>query len=398
MNADELNPNPDQGPRLSETDLAALDATFGEDVAADPAALSRLGRLLELLESPLAGRERRVAAVLAAIRTERDSALSLTADDGEALDAWVLASFDVGRVPASLRDRARAHERLASLATASAAESDSTARAGLIEATLALVESADESEEDRFRFRDVPVRNRWADLLSVAAVMLIGVSLLWPVMSTVRDRAQRAVCGSNMRTVATALGGYTADHDQIMPIATAGFGGGTWWNVGSKPERSNSANLYTLARSQYAPLESMACPGNPKALLEADSPEARDWPSFECVSYSYRVMPRPERDLWGSPDAVVIVSDRSPVIIRAVGGRTIFPFESSPNHAHQGQHMLTADGAVQWSDSPVLKSGDNIWLPKPVEVLIDVVSRRAGLKPLKGTEAPADRSDSFVGP
>jgi hypothetical protein len=49
-------------------------------------------------------------------------------------------------------------------------------------------------------------------------------------------------------------------------------------------------------------------------------------------------------------------------------------------------------------ESPVLASGDNIWLPKPIEIMIDVVSRRAGIEPLQGTEAPADRQDSFVGP
>jgi hypothetical protein len=76
----------------------------------------------------------------------------------------------------------------------------------------------------------------------------------------------------------------------------------------------------------------------------------------------------------------------------------MFPFEPSPNHRGQGQHALFADGSVRWLETPVLPSGDNIWLPKPIEMLIDLAAKRQGLEPLRGTEAPADRTDSFVGP
>ncbi|MBK7404773.1 MAG: hypothetical protein IPJ41_09095 [Phycisphaerales bacterium] len=201
-----------------------------------------------------------------------------------------------------------------------------------------------------------------------------------------------------MREVAGALGGYALDHDAMLPISTAGFGGGTWWDVGRDPQHSNSANLYTLAREQYLTLASLACPGNPQAARVARTPDARDWSSLDELSYSYRVMARPEREVWGGPSQLVVVADRSPVVLRAVRGQVIYPFESSPNHRGRGQHGLFADGSAQWLSSPVLPSGDNIWLPKSIEMVIDEVSRRAGLKPIEGTEAPADRQDSFVGP
>lgn len=395
-------------PTLSAADAEALDALVeaGFDTArAEPRLRERVERvagLLGLLGAGTAGgRDARVAQILRALHANpalRDESAELSAADAEALDAWVLAGFDADRVPASLRPRVRAHEALAALARSGGPISSDFERADLVARTMAGIEQSSAPAEEGYRFVTASGRNRWADLLSVAAVMLLAASVLWPVLSTVRDSARRTLCESNMRGVAHALGAYTGEHDDTLPMATAGFGGGTWWNVGRDPGHSNSANLYTLAREHYLGLGELACPGNPMAITAPRSPEARDWASLDELSYSYRVMARPERELWGSPSQLVIVADRSPVILRAVRGQTIYPVESSPNHRARGQHGLFADGSARWLETPVLPSGDNIWLPKPLEVLIDIAARRQGLKPLLGTEAPADRQDSFVGP
>jgi len=398
----------DSLPMLSAPDAEALDALVEAEF--DPARVEgvrqtrakRVAALLGLLgaaEAP--GRDARIARLLSTLRartTASPGSAELCADDAEALDAWVLAGFDADRVPASLRARARAHEALAALARGGGPVSSDIERADLVARTLAGIADSGESADESYKFVTASGSNRWADFLSVAAVMLIAASILWPVLSTVRDSARRSQCESNMRGVAHALGAYAGEHDDMLPMATAGFGGGTWWNVGRDPDHSNSANLYTLAREHYLGLEALACPGNPRAITAPRSPEARDWSSLEELSYSYRVMARPERELWGAPSQLVIVSDRSPVILRAVRGQTIYPIESSPNHRGRGQHGLFADGSARWLDTPVLPSGDNIWLPKPLELLIDLAARRQGLEPLQGTEAPADRQDSFVGP
>jgi hypothetical protein len=391
-------------PNLSGADAEALDALLeaGLDLGRVERGLrgraQRIAHLLGLLGAGSAdGREARIARLLRAVHTNATTELS--SQDAEALDAWVLAGFDSGRVPTSLRERARAHEALAALARGPGGPvSSDFEREDLIARTMAGIDRLDEAADDSLRLVAPAGRNRWADFLSVAAVMLIGVSILWPVLSTVRDGARRTACESNLRTVARAMGAYTGDQDETLPMATAGFGGGTWWEVGRDPQHSNSANLYTLARENYLELKAMACPGNPQAITAPRSPEARDWSSHEELSYSYRVMARPEKELWGTPSQLVIVADRSPVIQRALRQRTMFPFEPSPNHRGQGQHALFADGSVRWLETPVLPSGDNIWLPKPIEMLIDLAAKRQGLDPLRGTEAPADRTDSFVGP
>lgn len=392
----------DASPRLSEADAEALEAFFdaGCDVERVPASIRprvvRVAGLLGLLEAgPAGGAARRVEGVLRRLGEAGASELSL--DDAEALDAWVLAGFDASRVPAALRERATAHEALASLVREAPTRRVSAfERAALVERTMGRIAEARESGADVMRGRTA--RNRMADVLSVAAVMLIGASVLWPVMTGVREGAREAACASNLRAVARAMGAYTGDHDQVLPMVTAGFGSGTWWNVGSDPERSNSANLYAVARQRYASLAELACPGNPSAITAPRSPEARDWGNLDELSYSYRVMARPERELWGQPSALVVVADRSPVVVRAVRGQVVYPLESSPNHRGRGQHGLMADGTAEWLESPALASGDNIWLPKPIEVMLDVASRRRGIEPISGTEAPAGRQDSFVGP
>lgn len=392
---------PGTPPQLTEEDARALEAFFeaDQDLERVPDALraraQQAAALFGLLATgPVDGRDSRVSRVLAG--ADATSHATLSRDDAEALDAWMLAGLDAERVPASLRERARAHDALASLIASPAPESVSQfTRAHLIERTLNRVAEAGHSQEPAIT---IPQRNRLADVLSVAAVLLIAASVLWPVMSTVRDSSRQAACAGNMRSVANAMGLYTADNDEMLPMVTAGFGKSPWWNVGSDPAHSNSANLYALSKQPYARLADLACPGNPRAITVPRSPDARDWGALEEISYSYRVMARPERLNWGQPSELVIVTDRSPVVLRAVRGQLIFPLESSPNHQGQGQHGLTADGAAQWLTTPALPSGDNIWLPKPIEMFIDMAARRQGIDPIRGTEAPAGRQDSFVGP
>ncbi|MFG0260581.1 MAG: hypothetical protein ACF8LK_09545, partial [Phycisphaerales bacterium JB041] len=343
---------------------------------------------------PIRDRDTRVSRVLAG--ADASAQATLSRDDAEALDAWMLAGLDAQRVPASLRDRARVHDAIASLVSSpSRASVPQFTRAQLIERTLSRVAEAGQSRESSVTILQ---RNRLADFLSVAAVLLIAVSILWPVMSSVRESSRQAACAGNMRSVANAMGLYTADNDEMLPMVTAGFGKRPWWNVGRDPSSSNSANLYALSKQPYARLADLACPGNPRAITVPRSPDAKDWGALEEISYSYRVMAHPERSIWGQPSQLVIVADRSPVVLRAVRGQVIFPLESSPNHQGQGQHGLTADGAAQWLTTPALSSGDNIWLPKPIEMVIDLAARRRGIEPIRGTEAPAGRQDSFVGP
>lgn len=99
-------------PQLTEADARALEAFFeaDQDLSRVPSTLreraERAAALFGLLTTgPIEGRESRVSRVLTG--TDTTAQPTLSRDDAEALDAWMLAGLDAERVPASLRERAR---------------------------------------------------------------------------------------------------------------------------------------------------------------------------------------------------------------------------------------------------------------------------------------------------
>lgn len=391
--------NPGHG--LSETDAAALDALIdaGFDAeSVEPGLRDRARRaaqILGLLESPIEARNTDLVAGTIELLRQRAHAVSepvLSAPDADALDSWIMSHGDLSRVPSAMRDRAGIHEALRSLVTQTPAAGGS-ARQDLVERTLARIDGAIEEQSDRMRVG--PRRGlRLADIVSVAAVLLLGASVMLPVLSSVRAEARRSLCSANLGRVAEAMGIYAGSNNSALPMATAGFGGGSWIDVGSRPERSNSANLYMLVRGRYAPLADLACPGNPTAPTRSVG-EAQDWRRLEEVSYSYQVQDgRPER-VWGLDARRPIIADRSPVVLQIVRRDPIVPESRSPNHGSAGQHVVRTDGSVDWLKSPVLDSGDNIWLPRAVEEAVAKIRQYYGMN---GNEIPAGVDDVLLGP
>ena len=300
--------------------------------------------------------------------------------------------YDASRVAPSLRERARRLEALAGLATDAAAPSDGT----LIDRTLSRIDAFEEETSEARRLpatrrRGLPIR--LADLVSVAAVVLIGAGVVFPILGAFREQGRRALCNSNLGNTASALSAYAGANRDALPVTTASLGGGRWWDVGA-PDHSNSANLYTLARDGYVNLATLACPGNPSAPTRPASADARDWRRLEEVSYSYQIMFGP-RPAWNGGGRVVVLADRSPVVLRAARHERPDPFANAPNHGGAGQHLLANDGAVSWADRPVLPSGDNIWLPRALEIRI---RQTPGVIPLSGRELPDGADDTCLGP
>jgi hypothetical protein len=320
----------------------------------------------------------------------------LCPDDEEALDAWVMAGYDAARVPSALRQRARRHQAIATLVRAGRPELD---RELLLDRTLAAVQAQIDKQSEGMVFEAPRPRRgslRLADLVSVAAVLLIGSAVLFPVMTAVREQSRRAICHNNLHATAMAMSAYAGSYQDSLPVVTASLGQGRWWDVG-RPQHSNSANLYTLARTGFTELANLACPGNPVAPTAIIQPDALDWRGLAEISYSYQIMFGPARPGWSSGQRTVVLADRSPVVPRAVRGELIAPFANAPNHGGAGQHVLFNDGAARWLRTPVLDNGDNIWLPRGWEIRIQQMSGRS-LDPLSGRELPDAADDAFLGP
>ncbi|MFT5422392.1 MAG: Tfp pilus assembly protein PilE [Phycisphaerales bacterium] len=413
MSLDDINPpiNPDSQPDGASTPDLALSPESREAIdrllehGLDPAALdsddSPAARLLAAIGSPMRSEEPSLIDItlLNSARSDEpqisDEDLQLCPADEEALDALVRAGFELARVPRSLRARA---ERLHALQRAATTPAAQEPRAELVSRTLAHVQARLDHDSQTFEIgrRRGLTGVRWADVISVAAVMVIASSVVVPVFSAMRSQATRTSCQANMLATASAMGLYAGDNRGSLPVSTAGFGG-SWMKVG-EPKQSNSANLYTVVTSNYARLNDLACPGNRAAPTVRTDPQATDWDSLDEVSYSYQIVskfhPNWHSDAQG--ESPVILADRSPVVLRAAAGEVINPWESSPNHGRRGQHALRTDGSSQWRTEAWPTGEDNIWLPRYIEQVIDLARNQAGL--IDGTELPADRSDTFLGP
>lgn len=406
---------------LSAADAAALDALIDGRPDLDlPGALpppltgrgAKVSSLLALLSTPAPG-ETRDSDTLTDITLARiDRAIAKAAeqeefelceDDAEAFDALVTAGYDLARVPSVLRQRAtRISDLLALSGTPWPATDTYAQREGedLASRTMANIPLRLRPRE-RFGFAGGGLRI--ADLVSVAAVLLIAASVVWPLLATIRTHQRQAACGSNYASLSTAMGSYAGDYRDHFPMAAASLGGPTWWDVGAGPGKSNSANLYQLPKLQYASLSTLACPNNSQAPRGQCSQTSSDWSCLSAVSYSYQIMFGQDRPTWNQGQPVVILADASPVTRRAARGEMIFPDQNSQNHDGRGQWVLFSDGAGQWLNTPYVGS-DNIWMP----AMYDLVARKAqariqngetrGIIEIRGNELPSSAQDSFLGP
>jgi len=404
-NQDQSPPN-ENAPKLSASDIESLDRIFSDDPEYFISESDRdhgVLNLLDLLGTPVSSETQRTSRIdlIKILSSRLESAADvedaqLSQADQFALDQYVENGYAVGGVEQELRNRAARCDQIANAITSTAAESSPD----LVSRTLVKIQNHIDQDEAAMNFAS-PARGgfslRWSDLISVAATLLLVASVTLPIMSGLRSNAQKTQCFGNMQAAANAFGLYTGSNRDMLPMATAGLGP-TWMDVGSTPDRSNSSNLYTLIRTKLADLNDLACPSNPNAATGDADPNAWDWRSLKEISYSYRIMP-PGGMRASSPSQpvrVVLLADRSPVILRVVNHSPVIPEENSPNHKGSGQHMLMLDGASIWAGSPVINDHDNIWLPRPIEKIISHERTRLGI--IQGSEMPDGPTDAFVGP
>lgn len=316
--------------------------------------------------------------------------------DEDALEALISAGFEPSRCPAGLRPRAEQHVEMLSTLDVSIEHHDRESR---IAETLSFVQSKIDTSQSRMAINETRrVRSQWrlSDLVSVAAMLLVATAILTPMVGAMRGMSQSASCQAGMLGAMRGFSGYAGDYKDALPMASASPAGAKWWNIG-KPQESNSANLYTLIRTHHAQTSDLACPGNASACRSA-SPSAADWTCSSEISYSYQNLFARERPRWMDDTSIVVLADRSPVAVRAMQGQWFNPIANSDNHHGRGQNALFTDGSVRWLRTPVLASGDNIWLSRELELLIARMKDPNQAGPLQGTESPAGKTDVFLSP
>ena len=393
-------PNPGQEARLNEADAQAVDRWMDAQPAQDARDL-RLADLLGLLNADAAISADSTLTDLTMLRVLRargsqvsvdapeDVAAELTPLDAEALDAWMLAEGRVDRVPSAMRDRAARHHALADLVCEGPAPAVSPDLVDKLMTRVAQTPTKGETASQP----DIAGRIRIADLMSIAAVLVVGVSVIWPMLTSMREAHHRTVSSARMAATGNGMAAYAASYG-ALPQASASLAGDPWWEVGQNPAHSNSANLFTLARDGFVELAQLASPTNPAAPTSAKAGDASDWDTFEEVSYSYRNMFGKGDDAFALRPTSALLADRSPIVPRSRRGEAARADANSMNFAGRGQHVLFGDGSVLWLTSPVLDNGDNIWLPGTIERDL----ARDGRATLRGRETADGPEDAFLVP
>lgn len=269
--------------------------------------------------------------------------------------------------------------------------------ADLVERTMARVRQADASRrmtlavEPRQIGRGFPAR----EVMAVAAMLLVAVSMLWPVFSRVREQANRVSDRSNLAMAGRAISYYAQDNADQLPRRLA-QPGDTWWNVGkpaamNEPVESNSAHLMLAARENYINLDALQSPAvdrTPRRL----TPDGLDWAAPEYVPYSYQNQFSVHGTRLNTARHMPVMANKNPLFVPREGGQMGMRFNqnmplnsNSMAHHGTGQHVLFTDGSVNWMTTPILENGDNIYTAD-------------GIDRYEGNELPKSEDDAFLVP
>ncbi|MEQ9094646.1 MAG: hypothetical protein RIE32_00115 [Phycisphaerales bacterium] len=397
----QVNPTAASEARMGDADARALDRWMDGEPPAD-AREHQLAALLGLLNAESAISADATLTDLTMLRVLRASGSGVSSEaepqselapmDAEALDAWMLAGGAVDRVPVALRERA---DRLHAMATLVSQGPVPESSPDLVDRLMTRVAQTPTTRQTEAQ-PEIAGRIRLADLMSIAAVLVVGVSVIWPMLSSMRDAHYRTVSSARMASVGNGMAAYAGSYG-ALPQASASLAGNPWWEVGQNPDHSNSANLFTLARDRFVELAQLASPTNPQAPTSVKGEDATDWGSLDEVSYSYlNMFGRGGRDGGASlltPRSAVL-ADRSPIVPPSKRGEAARADANSTNFGGRGQHVLFGDGSVAWLTSPVLENGDNIWLPGTIERDL----ARDGRATLRGRETADGPEDAFLVP
>lgn len=317
---------------------------------------------------------------------------NLHPDDQAAVDELVASGFDVASVSDDVRPRAERVNNLLGLLEHLPAEDAGDL---LVERTLQQIREVRQTERAQHDTAAAVEPNgfniRWNDLLAVAAMVLITMSIAMPMFSHNRANARKVACEANLAMAGVGFSKYAADHQNEMP-AVKSRPGDTWWNVNTFDQegyaKSNSAHAFVLIRGGYVDPAALNCPENKHAPIKITI-KMRDWPTAQAISFSYQNQFTNRRPKWEGPQTIAVLADKNPLFVssdHASPNRSTDDL-TSPNHSRLGgQNALLSNGSVRFIRIPVLDNGDNIY------------HAGQGKPQYTGTESPADESDTFLVP
>ena len=281
--------------------------------------------------------------------TEPIDHLNLSKADAEMLDRLVDVGFEIDQLEyLSTEEQQRARSILAMLGLLDAYPVDDASET-LVDATLARIDQYESKRSERMHISTSEIettssgfRIRMPDLMSVAAMVLIAVSVFVMISRSAREKSIQTECASNMAMVGRGLVNYAVDHKGSMPTTSAASLGSLFG--GTAPERTD---VELLAEEGYCEHDYLNCPGH----------------GGESGGFSYQTQ---SADMWENIRSqgrlFIIIADRNPILDDLLAGGTPDPLTPSANHGSLGQNHLRDDGSTPMAAPAPVIGGDMIWI------------------------------------
>jgi len=259
------------------------------------------------------------------------------------------------------------------------------------------------------------------ELLIVIGLIALLIGILLPVLSSVREKANRVKCSGNLRQIGQAELGYAVDNKGQYPrIYSDGGGRPFYFVLESTPAPRGwpydpndvTAGIYLMVRYRMLTLDVFLCPSStqkrdvvvdgsveipPLERNNFSDQKPYSWSVSYCFANPYPVFANvdfPEttkfRHSPSAPAENAIAADRNDGIDRwknlnPNAPKSDMEMMNSRNHGGKGQNVLFNDGSVRWCDNPFV--GYNR----------DHIYTRANSFPVKSHIA-SGRYDSNLGP
>jgi hypothetical protein len=233
--------------------------------------------------------------------------------------------------------------------------------------------------------------------LAMAAMFVIAGSVLFTSLDYFRYNSRIIQCKEQMGSIFRGLAQYITDYDGYQPTLAAAPGD-PWWKVGEQGDEnhSNTRNLYLLVKGKYVNLSDFVCPGSKtKEKLEVTPAQLqtyKDFPSRDCVTYSFRISCHRMRD-GKLLCRKVLMSDWNPLFEDMPNDYSAsFQMRLTPrllklnsiNHKRRGQNALFRDGHIEYMKTRFI-GADDIFTLQDTDVY-------------KGCEVPSCETDFFLAP
>ncbi len=275
--------------------------------------------------------------------------LKLCEADAEMLDRLLSVGFELNELKdLTPKDEQRARFILDMLGLLEAYPVEDASDT-LIDATLARIQQHESQRSARMHISTTDVKAtgrgfkiRMPDFMTVAAMILIAVSIVTMLGKSARDRSIQNECANNMAMVGHGLVNYANDHNGAMPTSAVASLGSLFGGVA--PDRTD---VQILAEEGYCEHHHLNCPGH-----------GRDRGGFSYQTQSNQMW----KNIQSRGRLFIIIADRNPILDDLLNGGTPDPLTPSANHGALGQNHLRDDGSTPIAAPAPVIGGDMIWV------------------------------------